>query len=677
MPNKIKPKRSYTANAVPVVSGNTPDIEQHEMAVNWTDGKLFTRDANNQLVSITLGGSGSIPTASASVLGGVKVGSGLTITDGVLAATGGGGSLSGSVTIPASGDQFWTQTQLLLKGDGDLTDSSSYARSVTAYGNAAATGTAKYGSNSLAFDGTGDYLRVAGSAGFSFPGDFTLETWVFFNAASASFDGAYGACLMATYPAGQGGNQGWQLRINGTSSGYNTINVYTGTTDLNWTATFNLNQWHHVAVTRSGSSIRAFVDGVQVGSTVTNSDDMTPGATTDLWIGQLNAHPYLFSLNGRLDDLRVTKGTARFTANFTPPAVAAGTGTYTAAQTYPVTITGGGSDSRWDLFLPPAPTSLTATAGNAQVSLSWTAPSVLSVTPITDYVVQYSSNSGSSWTTFSDGTSTATSATVTGLTNGTGYIFRVAAVNGVGQGAWSTATSSVTPGVPTDPYFSNVSLLLHCDGSNGSTTFTDLSLNGHAITRYGNAAISTTQSRFGGASLYLDGDGDYLEIPDHASFDFGAGEFTIEFWAFCTDQSTPYPTYIANGTAGFESGSWSIRYDNSGQPQRFGVFWNPSDPLHSTASAYSFNQWRHVAVVRDGNTIRTYVDGVQQASTAVGAGRTLDLTQGGHGRIGSARWDGGDGFLKDYIDSFRITKGVCRYPSGTTFTPPTAAFPDA
>jgi hypothetical protein len=251
---------------------------------------------------------------------------------------GGGGSLSASVTIPASGDQYWANTALLLKGD-DLTDSSSYARTVTAYGNAAATGTAKYGVNSLAFDGSGDYLRVAGSSAFAFPGDFTLEAWVYFNAASASFDGAYGACLMATYPTGQGGNQGWQLRINGTSTAFNTINVYTGTTDLNWSATFNLNQWHHVAVTRSGSSIRAFVDGVQVGSTVNNSDDMSPGATTDLWIGQLNASPYLFSLNGRLDDLRVTKGTARYMANYTPPAAALGTGAYTAPQTVPVVFT--------------------------------------------------------------------------------------------------------------------------------------------------------------------------------------------------------------------------------------------------------------------------------------------------------------------------------------------------
>ena len=98
------------------------------------------------------------------------------------------------------------------------------------------------------------------------------------------------------------------------------------------------------------------------------------------------------------------------------------------------------------LFVPAAPTNVTASAGNAQATVSWTAPSgVISQAPVTDYVVQYSSNSGSSWTTFSDGTATTTNATVTGLTNGTAYTFRVAAVNGVGQGAWSSASSAATP----------------------------------------------------------------------------------------------------------------------------------------------------------------------------------------------------------------------------------------
>jgi hypothetical protein len=59
--------------------------------------------------------------------------------------------------------------------------------------------------------------------------------------------------------------------------------------------------------------------------------------------------------------------------------------------------------------------------------------------------VQYSSNSGTTWTTFADGTSTSAAATVTGLTNGTTYTFRVAAVNGIGQGAYSSASAAVTP----------------------------------------------------------------------------------------------------------------------------------------------------------------------------------------------------------------------------------------
>jgi hypothetical protein len=99
------------------------------------------------------------------------------------------------------------------------------------------------------------------------------------------------------------------------------------------------------------------------------------------------------------------------------------------------------------LFLPAAPTSVTATAGNAQATVSWTAPTgVLAQTPVTDYTVQYSSNSGSSWTTFTRAASTATSGVVvTSLTNNTAYVFRVRAVNGIGSGAYSSASVAVTP----------------------------------------------------------------------------------------------------------------------------------------------------------------------------------------------------------------------------------------
>ena len=96
---------------------------------------------------------------------------------------------------------------------------------------------------------------------------------------------------------------------------------------------------------------------------------------------------------------------------------------------------------------------VTPTAGNTQVDLSWSAPSN-GGSSITDYVIEHSTDNAS-FTTFSDGTSTATTATVTGLTNGTQYYFRVSAVNAIGTGTASssvTATPSAsvtTPGVPT------------------------------------------------------------------------------------------------------------------------------------------------------------------------------------------------------------------------------------
>jgi predicted phage tail protein len=110
------------------------------------------------------------------------------------------------------------------------------------------------------------------------------------------------------------------------------------------------------------------------------------------------------------------------------------------------------SDPRWDLFLPAAPTGLTVTGGNAQASLSWTAPTgVIAQAPITDYSVQYKTSAASTWETFSRTASTTASQVVTGLTNGTAYVFRVATVNAVGTGTPTAASGSVTPVAGTPP----------------------------------------------------------------------------------------------------------------------------------------------------------------------------------------------------------------------------------
>ena len=129
---------------------------------------------------------------------------------------------------------------------------------------------------------------------------------------------------------------------------------------------------------------------------------------------------------------------------------------------------------------PGAPTSVVGTTGDAQVSLAWSAPSSTGGSSITDYVVQYSSNSGSTWSTFADGTSTSTTATVTGLTNGSSYVFKVAAVNSAGTGSYSTSSSSVlvgTPGAPTSVVGSSgdaqISLVWSAPSSNGGSSITD------------------------------------------------------------------------------------------------------------------------------------------------------------------------------------------------------------
>jgi titin len=93
--------------------------------------------------------------------------------------------------------------------------------------------------------------------------------------------------------------------------------------------------------------------------------------------------------------------------------------------------------------VPTAPLSVLGTVGSQQVGLSWTAPSSNGGAAITDYLVQ--SCTGGTCTTFNDGTGTSTSATVTGLTNGTTYTFQVAAKNIAGDSPYSTASTSITP----------------------------------------------------------------------------------------------------------------------------------------------------------------------------------------------------------------------------------------
>ena len=100
-------------------------------------------------------------------------------------------------------------------------------------------------------------------------------------------------------------------------------------------------------------------------------------------------------------------------------------------------------------FPPGQPTSLVATSGNGRATLSWVAPSSVGDSAISGYRIEYSTNGGGSWLTLNSNTwSTSTSQSVTGLTNGTSYSFRVAAINSSATGSYSASATAVPVAVP-------------------------------------------------------------------------------------------------------------------------------------------------------------------------------------------------------------------------------------
>jgi hypothetical protein len=173
---------------------------------------------------------------------------------------------------------------------------------------------------SIYFNGSSSYLSLIDSDDWDFSGDFTIDFNLLLLGYSSSFSGSYGGFIIGNYNFVSTGNNGWQIRINGTSSSYTTINIYTGATDLNVSYSFSLNTQYHMAVVRCGDTIKVYINGTKVGSTVVNSDAfVNKNAGANLFIGKLNDATYHFYLNGLIDELRVSKGVARWISDFTPP----------------------------------------------------------------------------------------------------------------------------------------------------------------------------------------------------------------------------------------------------------------------------------------------------------------------------------------------------------------------
>lgn len=214
-----------------------------------------------------------------------------------------------------------------------------------------------------------------------------------------------------------------------------------------------------------------------------------------------------------------------------------------------------------------------------------------------------------------------------------------------------------------NPAFSNVQLLLHCNGSNGSTTFTDSSSSPKTVTAQSGAIITTAQSVYGGAS------GD-CTANTTTRFEVSAnnalraiGEFSLEFWIRFTDvtsvfnlclfawsgTSIMYMDFASNGV---------LRLNYSGGNLSFG--------------AVSASTWYHLAIARDnGNTMRLFKNGVAQAS----ATHATDMSAAASMSFGTGQAVGVvNGYARTFWDDIRLAVGECIYTAN--FTPPSGQFPD-
>jgi hypothetical protein len=225
----------------------------------------------------------------------------------------GSGTNPSSITVPTAPLTAISNTDLLLNfQDAGIYDRSGINNLDTVGDAQIDTAVVKYGTGSMQFDGTGDYLKVPSTDDIALgTGDFTIEGWLY----------------IGTNPVGNGqgmfqiSNGYLNSAVRGPAAGLNNGDgkwaIYYGTSQQTATAAApSINTWYHVAYVRNSSTTKLYIDGTELISV----SDSTNYSDTYLTIGGWYSTSYL--LNGFIDDFRITKGIARYTSSFTPPTAA-------------------------------------------------------------------------------------------------------------------------------------------------------------------------------------------------------------------------------------------------------------------------------------------------------------------------------------------------------------------
>jgi hypothetical protein len=200
-----------------------------------------------------------------------------------------------------------------------------------------------------------------------------------------------------------------------------------------------------------------------------------------------------------------------------------------------------------------------------------------------------------------------------------------------------------------------------------NTTFVDSSTNALTVSRFGDT-VQSGFNPFSGVSNgsgFFDGTGDYLTVPSNSAFQYGTGNFTVEFWVYATAYPTTFQfnnIFDARG-GNFAQTQISISFYNTGSVTQL-LFESGASRILSPTYTPAVNTWAHVAFVRNSGTITCYVNGTSVASAALTTNYTASYTSY------VASYDGTQSYVRGYLSNFRIVNGTAVYTSN--FTPPTS-----
>ena len=665
-------------------------------------------------------------------------------------------------------------TSLYLPFDSDVNDDSSHSHSVTASGDAAISSTqVKFGSNSLAVDGNGDFLSIPDSDTFNFQnGDFTVECFI--RPDSINTSGMTSAVATFVDHDSNAGTTGAWFSFSQQNA---TLlwSVNNGTL-ITTSSCLSAATWHHVAAVRAGDTTTIYCDGVNVGS-ASDTQDYDDSTSRVLYIGKQNSNTRLFT--GYIDDLRILKGYAKYTADFVTPTSAVGTSVSETVNDLSVlympfdavanttTTTTSSSDTKVRLNFEQDPVT---DQGPGSVSLSGSTSSLNTTYKkfgsssfdgnsnyisfnrsifdvnadnwtVEAWTYQSSAVGGSAnpdfvWQSWGSGNTRdfyaaigagnkimfgyynndtssftyvyGTSALPTGQFNHLAWVKHNGDLklyaNGVQEGATtalgtvrSNATSLQISHTGTFSFVGYIDdfRMIQDNSLYTGTTYTEptstltntadiitTTLSGgfedqarnHYVTKSGTAQLSAGVKKYGASSLLLDGDSDYLTIPNSGDFQFDNGDFTIEAWVYQTsaagtDAADRHPIVSRMDGSSNRSFHFGIAESSGAQKLQFSFTTNGSSSTQYTFGGdVTINNWHHVALVRQGSTVTCFLNGTALGTTGnIGSSSiyvgTSDLTIGFRGLSSQ--------YFTGYIDDLRIIKGHAKYTEN--FTAPTSA----